>query len=69
MTSSVIRLICPNLRCRTILAVPGSSRGRMVRCRNCSARVQVPGSATGAGGEADSTGRAADPPKAAGRSG
>lgn len=42
MASSVIRLICPNLRCRAILAVPTSARGKMVRCRNCATRIQVP---------------------------
>lgn len=48
MTSSVIRLICPNLRCRSILAVPGSARGKMVRCRKCATRVQVPAPAEAA---------------------
>ena len=42
MGSSVIRIICPNLRCRSVLAVPGSTRGKMVRCRNCGMRVKVP---------------------------
>ncbi|MFW6060801.1 MAG: hypothetical protein ACODAQ_11520 [Phycisphaeraceae bacterium] len=42
MSTSVVRLICPNLRCRSVLAVPGTARGRMVRCRKCGTRVQVP---------------------------
>lgn len=42
MSTSVVRLICPNLRCRSVLAVPGTARGRMVRCRKCGSRVQVP---------------------------
>jgi hypothetical protein len=37
-----IRLICPNLKCRAILSVPPSARGKAVRCRACSMRVQVP---------------------------
>lgn len=47
MTASVVRIICPNLRCRSILAVPASVRGKMVRCRSCGARVQVPAGPTG----------------------
>jgi hypothetical protein len=42
MASDVIRLICPNLRCRAILSVPGAARGRVVRCRQCGQRVHVP---------------------------
>lgn len=40
--ASTIRLICPNLRCRTVLSVPPTARGQTVRCRNCGMRVQVP---------------------------
>ncbi|MEM7682311.1 MAG: hypothetical protein AAF288_10185 [Planctomycetota bacterium] len=43
--SKAIRLICPNLRCRAILAVPQTARGRAVRCRQCGFRVQVPSGA------------------------
>ena len=42
MGSSLIRLICPNLRCRKILSVPITARGKTVRCRSCGMRVQVP---------------------------
>lgn len=42
MSSSSVRLLCPNLKCRTILSVPASARGKTVRCRSCSMRVQVP---------------------------
>ena len=41
--SSVIRLVCPNLKCRKILSVPTHARGRTVRCRSCGMRVTVPG--------------------------
>jgi len=34
--------MCPNLRCRAVLAVPGEARGRMVRCRNCGMNIMVP---------------------------
>jgi len=40
--ASSIRVICPNLRCRTVLSVPPSARGQVVRCRACGMRVQVP---------------------------
>lgn len=42
MPESVIRVMCPNLRCRTILAVPGEARGRLVRCRGCGTNIKVP---------------------------
>ena len=40
--SDVVRVICPNLRCRAILLVPASARGKTVRCRQCSTRVRIP---------------------------
>lgn len=42
MATSLIRLMCPNLRCRTLLAVPPTARGKNVRCRLCGTRIQVP---------------------------
>ena len=42
MANPAIRLLCPNLRCRTLLAVPLSARGKNVRCRQCGTRIQVP---------------------------
>lgn len=39
---TVVRLICPNLKCRKILSVPESARGKKVRCRGCGMRVQIP---------------------------
>lgn len=42
MPSDVVRIICPNLRCKAILAVPASARGKAVRCRQCGSRIQVP---------------------------
>lgn len=44
MSSTTLRLICPNLKCRAILTVPGAARGKLVRCRQCRQRVQVPAS-------------------------
>lgn len=61
MALGVVRLICPNLRCRAILSVPGSVRGMMVRCSQCGSRIKVPSNtkprpnveATPAGGSQD----------------
>ena len=39
---AAIRIICPNLKCRTILSVPGNARGKSVRCRACGSRVSIP---------------------------
>jgi len=56
--ASSVRIICPNLKCRAILSVPSSARGKTVRCRQCAMRVNVPKPAAkavenSAGGEAD----------------
>lgn len=37
-----LRIKCPRLTCRKILAVPMSSRGKNVRCKNCGATIRVP---------------------------
>ena len=42
MSNAAIRLLCPNLRCRSLLAVPTSARGKNVRCRQCGTRITVP---------------------------
>lgn len=42
MSNPAIRLLCPNLRCRTLLAVPMTARGKNVRCRQCGTRITVP---------------------------
>ncbi|MEM6259550.1 MAG: hypothetical protein AAGC44_14680 [Planctomycetota bacterium] len=47
MANTSIRLMCPNLRCRTLLAVPITARGKNVRCRLCGTRIQVPTKNTG----------------------
>ena len=40
--SDFVRLICPNLKCRAILSVPGNTRGMKVRCSQCNGRISVP---------------------------
>jgi len=37
-----VTLICPNLKCRTILQVPDSVRGKKVRCGKCGKNLLVP---------------------------
>jgi uncharacterized Zn finger protein len=37
-----IRIMCPSLSCRRVLAVPSSSRGKNVRCKNCGITIRVP---------------------------
>ncbi|MEM0914401.1 MAG: hypothetical protein AAGK09_07300 [Planctomycetota bacterium] len=62
-----VRMICPNLLCRAVLAAPANARGKKVRCRACGMRVQVPGAASAKpdastaspGNAEESTGKAA----------
>lgn len=42
MAQDTVRIMCPNLTCRKILAVPTSARGRTVRCRSCGTSIRVP---------------------------
>jgi RNase P subunit RPR2 len=42
MPEESVRIMCPNLMCRRILAVPSSARGKTVRCRNCGTNIRVP---------------------------
>ena len=50
---NVIRIMCPNLTCKRILAVPTTARGKLVRCRGCGINLRIP------------TGKAAEPAPAA----
>jgi hypothetical protein len=38
----VIRIMCPNLSCQRVLAVPSSARGKLVRCRGCGSNIRIP---------------------------
>jgi hypothetical protein len=42
MSQPSVRIMCPNLVCRKILAVPAECRGKTVRCRNCGTNIRVP---------------------------
>ncbi len=48
MPNDVIRIMCPRLTCRKVLAVPATARGKTVRCRSCGATLRVPDSANNA---------------------
>lgn len=37
-----LRILCPNLTCRKILAVPVSARGKTVRCKGCQTNIRIP---------------------------
>jgi len=51
MTDASIRMMCPNLTCRKVLAVPNTARGKTVRCRNCGTNIRVPAEQNKAGEE------------------
>jgi len=44
----IISILCPRLRCRAILRVPESVRGKQVRCSACGSAFVVPAGAKGA---------------------
>ncbi len=46
MASETVRIMCPNLACRRVLAVPESARGKTVRCKNCGTAVTIPAAKT-----------------------
>lgn len=43
--TQAVRIMCPNLSCRAILAVPSSARGKLVRCKACGTNITVPAKA------------------------
>jgi hypothetical protein len=47
MKNDSVRIMCPNLTCRKILAVPNQARGRTVRCRSCGVSIKVPATPNG----------------------
>jgi len=42
MAEQNVRIMCPNLTCRKVLAVPPACRGKTVRCRTCGTNIRVP---------------------------
>jgi RNase P subunit RPR2 len=47
MPEETVRIMCPNLACRKVLAVPLSARGKTVRCKNCGTNIRIPANAGG----------------------
>lgn len=43
-----VTLLCPNLKCRSVLQVSESSRGKKVRCDECGTAFLVPAAGGGA---------------------
>jgi ribosomal protein S27E len=41
-----IKIMCPNLSCGKVLAVPTAARGKVVRCRHCGTTIRIPTPAT-----------------------
>ncbi len=41
-TDRVLRILCPNLACQRVLAVPVIARGKLVRCRRCGMNIRIP---------------------------
>jgi LSD1 subclass zinc finger protein len=37
-----IRIMCPSIQCRKVLAVPEGARGKTVRCKYCRMTIKVP---------------------------
>lgn len=42
MSGSSIRIMCPNMKCRTLLSVPAIARGKSIRCGKCGNTMRVP---------------------------
>jgi ribosomal protein S27E len=42
VSDQIIRIRCPNLLCRRMLAVPSNARGKVVACRGCGMKIQIP---------------------------
>jgi len=52
MPEGPVRIMCPRLTCRKVLAVPSSARGKTVRCKNCGSTIRVPESPPNTGAKA-----------------
>ena len=46
-----VTIMCPNLRCRKVLIVAESTRGKRVRCNYCKTMLVVPQASAGGGEE------------------
>lgn len=55
MAEDAIRIMCPNLLCRKVLAVPPTARGKTVRCKSCSTTIRIPVKAAGSSSKPGAT--------------
>lgn len=39
---NLIRIMCPNLSCKRVLAAPAAARGKVVRCKDCGMTMRIP---------------------------
>ena len=46
MSTGSVKIMCPKLTCRKILAVPEVARGKTVRCKACGTCIKVPAKTT-----------------------
>ena len=46
MSTGSLKIMCPKLTCRKILAVPEIARGKTVRCKSCGTTIKVPAKQT-----------------------
>jgi len=58
MSDNSIRIMCPNLVCRKVLAVPKVARGKSVRCRGCGTLIKIPAGSKEASGNGGGTKKA-----------
>lgn len=40
--TTMVMMLCPNLKCRKVLRVPQTCRGKQVRCQFCDLTFKVP---------------------------
>lgn len=52
---NTIKIMCPNLTCGKVLAVPGAARGKVVRCRHCGTTIKIPAPQAAAGSAENAT--------------
>ncbi len=41
--ADTVQIMCPNLTCKKLLAVPQTARGKTVRCKSCQTAIRIPG--------------------------
>ena len=57
-----ITVICPNLKCRSLLRIPEEMRGQKVRCGLCGSNFQVPSDTSDVHNVESTSGTSTKPP-------